>query len=138
MTDLMTRFRTELPPIDLPFSVTYEDHLLCQGSCFAEHIGRRLDRNKFRSLLNPFGILYNPVSIADALERLVNGTPYTPDDLFESGGLWHSFSHHSRFSGTDRGGVLRGINEELARGHHFLATANRVILTFGTAYASAG
>lgn len=130
----MDRFRTVLSPGPYPFSISYQDRILSLGSCFAGHIGQRLERYKFNSLLNPFGILYNPVSLAEALDRLAEGALFREEDLFEHQGLWHSFAHHGHFSGPDRAETLRGINQTLARGGDFLKSTNRLVLTLGTAH----
>ncbi len=130
----MSSFRTTLswPPPAL--RLRYGDRLLSIGSCFAEHIGRRLERDKFSALLNPFGILYDPLSLARALRRLDGGRPFGAGDLFQHQGLWHSFAHHGRFSGPGRSAVLAHINETLAEGQAFLATADCLLLTLGTAH----
>lgn len=129
----MSEFRTvfQVPPADVPIS--HQNDISALGSCFAEHIGRRLQGYKFRVALNPFGILYNPVSMAEALERLRSGTPYEPGDLFFHQELWHSFDHHGRFSFPDREQALQAINEALAQGAAMLQQTDRVLLTFGTA-----
>lgn len=46
------------------------EKVLFVGSCFAEHIGRRFTQEKFRTLINPFGVMYNPVSVGHTIERL--------------------------------------------------------------------
>ena len=46
------------------------EKVLFVGSCFAEHIGRRFMQEKFRTLINPFGVMYNPISVGHTIERL--------------------------------------------------------------------
>lgn len=130
----MSTFRTTLswPPATL--RLRYGDHLLSLGSCFAEHIGRRLERDKFSALLNPFGILYDPLSLAMTLRRLDEGRPFEAGDLFQHQGLWHSFAHHGRFSGPDRSAVLLRVNAALADGQAFLSRTDYLLLTLGTAH----
>ncbi len=128
------KFRTELKPPLPSFVIQYTDPIFCLGSCFAEHIGLRLEDRKFATQLNPFGILYNPVSIAQALERLRSGEPFTASKLFEHQGLWHSFAHHGRFSHPDRDAALSGIHAAFGAARDFLPTATRMMLTFGTAH----
>ena len=69
----MDRFRTDIAAEAAPFSIGHSDRLLLAGSCFTEHIGGRLQALKFGVRVNPFGIVYNPASIADCLERLRAG-----------------------------------------------------------------
>ncbi len=75
--------------------------LAAVGSCFAQEISSRLLEAGFRGAQNPNGIIYNAVSMADAVERAVDGPEYSVDDFFEHGGLWHSWLHHGSFSARD-------------------------------------
>jgi len=99
----MNDFRTILPPVRAPFSIAYADRLLLVGSCFTENMGKRLQEHKFQALTNPFGIVYNPVSMARSLDDLLlDQCPFAESDLFENAGLWHSWEHHGHFSRPDR------------------------------------
>ena len=84
-------------PAGLP-AIRHTDHILLIGSCFAENIGALLADAKFRLELNPFGILYNPLSISSALREIATKKEYTEKDLFAYRGLWHSPMHHGSFS----------------------------------------
>ena len=91
-------------PISIPSSptpITYAGRLMLFGSCFAENIGEKLAANKFQVDINPFGILYNPLSLKSALTNLLDRRTFTGKDLFEHHGVYHSFAHHSRFSAVD-------------------------------------
>lgn len=114
--------------------MSHNDRLLCIGSCFAEQMGGRLQRLKFPVLVNPFGIVFNPISVADTLERLHSGEPFSEGDLLEGHGLWHSFEHHGSFSHPDKGTALAGINRAFSEGKAFLKHTNRLIVTLGTAH----
>ena len=129
----MQHFRTTLTKLNFDFDINHKDQILCVGSCFAENIAQKLQRNKFSTLLNPFGILYNPVSIEKALSMLLENYKFSEKELFENQGLWHSFHHHGHFSNPDKMKTLQTINNELSRGQAFLKTANRLIVTLGTA-----
>ena len=110
-------FRTVIDPPRHPGYLDHRQHLLLLGSCFVENLGAWLQQRKFDVDINPFGTLYNPESIARNWERIVSGAPFTADDLFLSGGLWHSYDHHSRFSSPDRDSALAHINRRLAAAH---------------------
>jgi hypothetical protein len=130
----MHEFRTVLPAQLAPFQISHHDRLMLVGSCFTEHIGARLVARKFQAFINPFGIVYNPVSIARCLERLSAGDkPFVEDDLVENGGLWHSWEHHSRFSTPDQQQTLASINIAYQQSAQHLTSANRLLLTLGTA-----
>lgn len=127
-------FRTRLPVKEFPFALTHEDKLLCLGSCFAEHISQKLTYYKFQSLLNPFGIQYNPVSLSRSLIALLEEKRYTENDIFQHNHLWHSFDHHSHFSGTDPKQTLDTINEATRQGTAFLQRADFIILSLGSSF----
>ena len=105
------------------------------GSCFSENIGQKMIDLKYRVDMNPFGILYNPESIANSLKFLLDQQPFTEYDLFQDQGLWNSFYHHSRFSDVDKDVVLNNINRRLTESHEFLKKADLLVITFGTAWA---
>lgn len=114
--------------------IKYSDHVLLMGSCFAENVGGLLLENKFSCDVNPFGILYNPLSIAKALRQMLDGKVYTMDDLFDSGGQWHSWMHHSSFSLTDADECLNRINLRLEKAASALPRTSWLIMTWGTAF----
>ena len=127
-------FRTVIDPPRHPGYLDHRQHLLLLGSCFVENLGAWLQQRKFDVDINPFGTLYNPESIARNWERIVSGAPFTADDLFLSGGLWHSYDHHSRFSSPDRDSALAHINRRLAAAHDRLPATDRIVVTWGSAY----
>lgn len=129
----MPDFRTILPPVQSELKISHYDRTICTGSCFAENIGERLSRLKFPVLVNPFGIVYNPVSISQVLEKLITVELFHAEDLFENLGLWHSFSHHGYFSHPDKRTALKNINLSLQESRAFLEKTNRIIVTLGTA-----
>ena len=118
----------------VPFTFSYKEQTVLLGSCFAENIGKKLMENKFNIDLNPFGTLYNPASIAKAIRRLLRPEQFTQEDLFQHEGLYHSFSHHSRFSSSSETECLAGINGRLFDSANMIRKAHRMILTFGTAW----
>lgn len=130
----MSKFRTVLPKFSFPFQFSHSDPTFCIGSCFAETIGHRLAAHKFSTLINPFGILYNPFSIGNALTFLLEERRYYEKDLFEYNELWHSFDHHGHFSQPDLLQTLQNINEKIASGNSFLKKARRMMITFGTSH----
>ncbi|MGN0310107.1 MAG: GSCFA domain-containing protein [Bacteroides sp.] len=108
--------------------------MLLMGSCFASEMGERLLRAKFDCDLNPFGVLYNPLSIAQALCEILDGRRYTADDLFCHEGLWHSWMHHGDFSAPSAEEVVTHINTRIDLAHQRLPQLRRVVLTMGSAY----
>ncbi len=83
---------------------------------------------------NPNGILFNPLSVANSLDRYVEGNLYGEQDLFELNELWNCWDYHTQFSHIDRSLALAGINSSLTAASDFLKGATRVIITLGSAY----
>jgi hypothetical protein len=126
-------FRTILQHKPSPFQISHQGGVLCIGSCFAEHIFERLNSFKFSTLLNPFGIIFNPISIAKSLEILLDENRlFEKKDLFQHLGGWHSFQHHGSFSNPREELVLEKINNALLEARVFLKKAEFLVLTFGT------
>ena len=117
-----------------PFAFSYTEQTVLLGSCFAENIGKKLEENKFKTDLNPFGTLYNPSSIAEAIRMLLHPERFTGDDLFRHEGVYHSFSHHSRFSSPSETECLENINGRLFSSAEIIRKARRMIITLGTAW----
>lgn len=104
------------------------------GSCFTENIGNLMQDLNYPVDINPFGILYNPVSVQKGLRRLMHAKSYGEDELVHHGELWHSFDHHGRFSGMEKQKVLKGMNDRLLFSSDFLRKSDFLFLTFGTAW----
>lgn len=116
--------------------ITPRERICVLGSCFADSIGERLAAAGFDVLRNPFGTLYNPASVADAMERLDSARPFTADECVEMGagaGLVCSFSHHTRFARPTAEAFLDAANAALAADAAAWAGCRRVLVTLGTA-----
>ena len=123
-------------PVSLPAGlprIGHEDRLMSLGSCFAEAMGERLKGSKFCCDVNPFGILYNPLSIAEALREMMAGRVYGRADLFQHNGCWHSPMHHSDFSAATPEEALQLINTRLRAASGALDKLGFLLLTFGSA-----
>jgi hypothetical protein len=130
----MDSFRTTLPSSSFSWQLDYHRPILSLGSCFAEHLGQRLTEAKFPVLSNPFGILYHPLVLAQALDRLGSDQAYKAEDLFLHQDLWRHFDFHSRYAHPDKDAQLQLINQQRKKGQDFLAQARVLILTLGTAW----
>lgn len=117
-----------------PLKISYADKILFIGSCFTEEIGKQMKDLKFDVLQNPNGILYDPLSISAALTSYIDNKQFKEDDLFLLNELWHSWQHHSVFSGIDKEKVLQNINHSQQEAHQFLKNASWLIITAGTAF----
>lgn len=131
----MTMFRTVVDIPDSRHKTGYETLSFWMGSCFTENIGSRLKELKFPAVVNPFGVLYNPESIRNSLNILMENRIFTRKDLHYGNDLWYSFYHHSSFSHPDRDICLQRINESTCRSSAYLKEAKLLFITFGTARA---
>ncbi|MDR2814912.1 MAG: GSCFA domain-containing protein [Prevotellaceae bacterium] len=128
-------FRTQIAIPPMPCRMGYEHKMLLVGSCFAANLAARLQSLKFAAMANPFGVLYNPVSVAQSLLRMGEKRLLTASDLRYGHGLWFSYTHHSRFAHPDKDECLRRINESILRGAWGLKTADFLVVTLGTSWA---
>ena len=125
-------FRTEIQKKKAESSISHNDSIMLIGSCFAENIGGKLLEYKFQTNLNPFGILFNPVSIAQSLNILADSFLFNENDLHFYNNEWISFYHHGKFSHPDLKTCLKTINEKLVESRAFLQKTNFLILTLGS------
>ena len=126
--------------IDIPESewkIAAGEKVLLVGSCFADEIGEKMVRGGFEAMVNPFGTLYNPASIAASLLRSISEKEYSADSVeliqSESDGMWHSWMHHSSFSSLDVATLVERINGTTHCVADFLREADVLIVTMGTA-----
>ena len=126
-----------LTPVERPAlrpSIGYAHRLMLMGSCFAAHIGARLQEARFRCDANPYGVLYNPLSISAALREMQAGKVYAAADLYPHQGLWHSPMHHGDFSAATPDEALQRINSRLRPASAALPALDFLLLTWGTAW----
>lgn len=128
------------------------------GSCFSTEMGARMAAHGYRVCSNPFGVLYNPASIASSLLRLADGCPFLPEEVIPrdtnpvregrkpravspehrpiapEGGGYVSFWHHGSFARKTPEEFLDNANAALSRASATFRDADTVIVTFGTAW----
>lgn len=117
-----------------PPALHFGDPVMSLGSCFSECIANHLGEGGMNVLTNPFGVLYNPLSIARTLERILEGRPFTESELTCHNGLYHSWLHHGSFSSKDATQALLMMNRTLSLAHERIHGLRYLILTWGTSY----
>lgn len=130
----MEKFRTEVKVAPADHKISHRSGIMMIGSCFTENIGARLSEYKFNVDINPFGIVYNPMSVNQNLEAILSCKKYTASDLYNHQDTWISFDHHSRFSFPEPDACIREINSRIENSHTRIKTINYLIITFGTAW----
>ena len=128
------KLQTEVVLPGFPEKTGYTKKNLFMGSCFTENIGNKMAELLYEVDINPFGILYNPVSVANGLEILLRGKKFEKEDLIQHDNLWHSFYHHGRFSSPDADEALQKINDRMEHSSDFLKKTDFLFITFGTAW----
>lgn len=130
----MKNFRTEIELKENPFKIEYNTRVMFLGSCFATNIGQQFKQSRMPANVNPYGVIYNPISVANTLSSIINNHQYTPDDLLFRDEQWHSFHHHSTFSNANKEICLQQINHSNNKAHTHLKETKFVFITFGTAW----
>lgn len=131
------KFRTivDLPPER--FVLSPDDRVLLSGSCFTSAIGRHLlDSMPYGHVMaNPFGVLYNPYSIATTIEILLSRDSFPNHYIYKGvDGLWHSRLHSGDFSASSEEQCRALIEERFGAARRLLSAADVLVLTWGTSY----
>jgi len=127
-------FRTEFSYEPHSLKMDYSSRIFTIGSCFATEISAKLSERKFSVLSNPFGVLFHPIAIENALMRIYSQEEYQASEIYKNEELFISWDHHSSFSNTSLEKMLFHINQNLKEAHSFLHEADMVIITLGTAF----
>jgi hypothetical protein len=128
------QFRTKIsiPKSDNP--IDYNSKIVSLGSCFAENMAEKLDYFKFQNACNPFGIIFNPISIEKMIYRVVNQFFYTENDIFFHNERWHCYEVHSDLSNSNKEQFLENLNAVLRTSLIQLLQASHIIITYGTSW----
>ena len=119
-----------------PIKISKDDKVAVLGSCFATEMGTRMASAGFNVCTNPFGTVYNPVSIANSIARLDYCVPFRRDECVEMGagaGKICSWWHHTSFARLTEDEFLLNANKSLEEKSAIWKSSNKVIITFGTA-----
>lgn len=115
--------------------IVYGDKLLFLGSCFADEIGNICKGLGFDALVNPFGVLFNPASISQSVERLESGKDFTKDDVIEVGGeFFCTFSHNTEFWNPSPERLLETVNSSLNSARQHFLQAKWIVISLGTSW----
>ena len=119
------------------FKIDYTSHIAFFGSCFADNISSQFANRKFHTLANPFGTVYNPVSMARQVKAIASGKVFGEEDVFQDARcdrLWHCFDAHSSLSASSREECIEKLNAATTQAREFLQKADVVFITLGTAF----
>ena len=101
------------------------------GSCFAANQSKRIKDSGFEVYTNPFGIIYNPISIASLLFRISEQKDYTTAD-FIGNSPFFSLEHHGSFNYQNKDEAVANSNKILNQSRIQISNADTIVLTYGT------
>jgi hypothetical protein len=126
-------FRTTFNIAPSSNKIGYKDSVMFLGSCFSISIGNKFLTGHMKGMANPFGTVYNPISINTTLDSIITRKKYSKEDLYNHNGTWLSFDHYTNFTGPDPGNVVDKINSVSKEAYEFIRSAGFLFVTFGTA-----
>ena len=137
--------KVELPKAG--FKIDYTSKLAFFGSCFADNIAAQFAARKFRVLSNPFGTVYNPLSIERQLKLIAGGKTFGEEDVFQDARAcpnasenqdarrtWHSWDAHSSLAAASREECIAKLNAASSQAREFLQQADTIFITLGSAF----
>jgi len=129
------KFRTRVEKCDFVFRLHHQMRVLSLGSCFSENIGKKLIQSKFPTLLNPFGIVYNPVSIHHILEQVFSKKLIQENELTSCQDYYCHPLFHSQFNSTNKTSATTHMNQSIAEAHKYIKDGiDLVIISLGTSF----
>lgn len=127
-------FTTKITINKISNQITYDSKIMSLGSCFVENMGVKFNYFQFQSTTNPFGIIFNPISIEKLVSKAINNQKFTEDDIFFHNDLWHCFEVHSQLSHPDKEKFLSTLNNLIESTHNQITKSTHIIITYGTSW----
>lgn len=104
------------------------------GSCFSNNIGEKLQESKFKVSINPFGIIYNPVSLSQNLLYSIENREADSASVVESNGRFFHYGFHSDVSGATEEECLLNANQAIKDSYNSLQDLDIMFISLGTAW----
>ena len=131
--------------IDIPaadWQIDYASQLAFFGSCFADNISAQFASRKFKVLANPFGTVYNPLSVAMQIKAIANKKIFGGQEIFQdmrpdragSNAPWHCWDAHGSLSAATREDCVAKLNEASTHALEFLQKTDVAFITLGTSF----
>jgi hypothetical protein len=131
--------------IDIPatnWQIDYTSQLAFFGSCFADNISAQFASRKFKVLANPFGTVYNPLSVAMQIKAIANKKIFGGQEIFQdmrpdragSNAPWHCWDAHGSLSAATREDCVAKLNEASTHALEFLQKTDVAFITLGTSF----
>lgn len=129
----MSEFRTEVNPVPFDEKIGLESNIFSVGSCFAENIGNRFLKHKQSITVNPFGIIYNPLSICSLLSKSLGGHSVDQDGYINRDDSWYHTEMHSKVTASSQPELEKWIRNIALDTKKSIESANWILITLGTA-----
>jgi hypothetical protein len=127
-------FQTQIPLQKSDFPIDYTSKVVSLGSCFAENMAEKLEYFKFENVVNPFGIIFNPVSLEKLILRSIHKNYFTEKNIFYHNEAWHCYEVHSELSNPNQEEFLSNLNQLIDSTNQELSKSTHVIITLGTSW----
>lgn len=127
-------FTTKVPIEKYQNPINYNSKIFSLGSCFAENMAEKFEYFKFQNSVNPFGIIFNPVSIEKLIHRIVYQIEFTENDIFFHNDLWHCYEVHSELSNPNKEDFLKELNLIIQKSKNLIFQSTHLIITYGTSW----
>jgi hypothetical protein len=128
------KFQTTIPIKKSDYLIDYSSQLVSFGSCFAENMGEKFDYYKFSTITNPFGIIFNPISLEKIILRSIHKKYFTEKDVFFHNEAWHCYEVHSELSNPDKAEFLTILNQLIDTTNRQIEKATHCLITLGTSW----
>lgn len=127
-------FQTQIPIQKSDFPIDYTSKVLSLGSCFAENMAEKFEYFKFENVVNPFGIIFNSVSLEKLIVRSIHKKYFTANDIFYHNESWHCYEVHSELSNPSKEEFLKNLNKLIDSTNWHIEKATHFIITLGTSW----
>ena len=128
------QFRTQIPISKSNHPLDYNSKIVSLGSCFAENMGDKFQYFKFQNTINPFGIIFNPVSIEKIIQKAINTALFTEEDVFFRNERWHCFDVHSDLSNSNKEELINNLDTIIKSTNQQISESTHFIITYGTSW----
>lgn len=130
----MNRWQTEVIIKKPSFQIPIGSSFYIIGSCFSDHLKNSLINHLFHVTPSPFGIEYNPVSIGQGLDRILNQQFFQPIDIISTSSGFTTWLHHSKKNDSNQELLLQELNHQLKEAFIKIQNADFLVITPGTAF----
>ena len=127
-------FQTQIPIQKSDFPIDYTSKVLSLGSCFAENMAEKFEYFKFDNVVNPFGIIFNPISLEKLILRSIHKKYFSECDIFYHNEAWHCYEVHSELSNPNKEEFLETLNQLIDSTNWYIEKATHCLITLGTSW----